>query len=191
MTENLLYLCPAKFDALPDDSSKLKSALRDEGFIGEPFDFNGETHYRPGPEFLSLITFLGCSPVIATEQHENAGEGFSHIAFQGPSATAQFISGDNLKTPRCPACGHRFEVWQPLIEAWQQQPETHHIDCPECSKELTLPQLRWRKSAGFGRYFIKIWGIFESEAVPSPELIALLEQVGGCQWQHFYVRYLD
>lgn len=191
MSENLLYLCPAEFDALPYDPSKLESALRKEGFIDETFNFNDEIHYRPGLKFSSLITFLGCSPVIAVEQHENAGEGFSHIAFHGPSAAPLFISGDNLKTPRCPACGHRFEALQPLVEAWQQQPETHYIDCPGCSKQLTLPQLRWRKSAGFGRYFIKIWGIFESEAVPSPELIALLEQVSGCRWQHFYVRYLD
>lgn len=189
MTENLLYLCPEEINFAPPDPSAVLDGLRDAGFIGEVFDFNGETHYRPGGEFISLITFLGCSPVITSAQSDTSGEGFSHIAFEGPLDTPRLVAGDNIKIPRCPACGYRFEDWQSLVTAWQQQPETWSFDCPECNRQLTPPQLRWRKCAGFGRYFIKVWGIFESEAVPSPELIALLEKLGDCRWQHFYVRY--
>ncbi len=191
MTENLLYLCAEKTSFVPTELSTILSKLHDEGFIGETFDFNGKTHYRPGSNFISHITFLGCSPVIATEQNEMSGEGFSHISFEGPLNTPRFVSGDNLKIPRCPACGWRYDDWQSLTEAWQQQPETHTFTCSGCGKSLTAPQLRWRKCAGFGRFFVKVWGIFESEAVPSPELIALLEGLSGCRWQHFYVRYRD
>ncbi len=191
MTENLLILCPTEFNAIPDDPSAMLARLNSEGFIGDSFEFNGERHYRPGEAFVSHITFLGCSPVIAMDASELSGEGFNHIAIEGPLDSPLFLSGDNLKTPRCPSCGHRFEQWQPLVEGWQQQPETHVLDCPECNRKLSAPQLRWRKCAGFGRFFIKVWGIFESEAVPSPEFIALLEEVSGCRWQHFYIRIQD
>jgi hypothetical protein len=49
--------------------------------------------------------------------------------------------------------------------------------------------LRRRKCAGFGRLFIKVWGIFESEAVPSPNLLAALKRATGLEWQHFYIRH--
>ncbi len=188
MTENLLYLCPEDVNAVPTDLPAMLEELRREGFIGEAIVFADEEHYRPGEQFASHITFLGCSPVIATSQTDASGEGFSHIAFEGPRDSPRFVSGDNLKLPRCPGCGHRFDNWSLLVDAWQKQPETHTFLCPECGMHLTAPQLRWRKCAGFGSFFIKVWGIFESEAVPSPEFLALLERLAGCRWQHFYIR---
>lgn len=187
MPENLLYLCPADFDSAPVDLSALIATLRQEGFIAQEITFSGDTHFRPGEQFLSLITFLGCSPVIDLGVPGRTGEGFTHIGFEGPLEQPRFISGDNLKTPRCPDCGHRFENWRALVES----PGLFTFNCPECNRPLTAPQLRWRRCAGFGRLFIKVWGIFESEAVPSPELFALLEAISGQRWQHFYVRYLD
>ena len=76
------------------------------------------------------------------------------------------------------------------IEQWQEQPEQARFDCPECGRSLSATELRWRKCAGFGRFFIKVWGIFESEAVPNPNLLAILEKSTGTAWQHFYVRHL-
>ncbi len=187
MTENLLYLCPVDIHAVPPDLQAMLVGLLSAEFIAEPIEFGGESHYRPGSRFISYITFLGCSPVISTQDNGDAGEGFSHIAIEGPLPSPRFVGGDNLKTPRCPSCGHRFEEWSSIVE----KPVSHSFNCPECDRSLTAPQLRWRKCAGFGRIFMKVWGIFESEAVPSPEFLALLEQLSGCRWQHFYVRYLD
>lgn len=185
MPENLLYLCPVDFNSIPVELPTLISTLRQADFIAQEMSFSGETHFHPGEKFLSLITFLGCSPVIDMGAPGKTGEGFTHISFEGPLEKPRFISGNNLKTPRCPNCGHRFEAWRSLVESTDMPT----FDCPECNKQLTAAQLRWRKCAGFGRLFIKIWGIFESEAVPSPELLALLEKISGQRWQHFYVRY--
>jgi hypothetical protein len=187
MPENLLYLCPADFDRAPVERSTLIASLRQARFIAEEMTFTDETHYHPGEQFLSLITFLGCSPVIDMGAPGKTGEGFTHIEIEGPHDSPRFVSGNNLKIPRCPFCGHRFEKWQQLVES----PALNTFNCPDCSKQLTAPQLRWRKCAGFGRLFIKVWGIFESEAVPSPELLALLEQASGSAWLYFYVRYQD
>lgn len=187
MPENLLYLCPADLDSTPVERSTLIASLRQAGFIAQEITFSGDTHFNPGNNFLSMITFLGCSPVIDMGAPGKTGEGFTHIDIEGPLESPRFVSGDNLKIPRCPACGYRFENWQSLV----QSPGLNSFDCPECSKQLTAPQLRWRKCAGFGRLFIKVWGIFESEAVPSPELLAILEQLSGSAWLYFYVRYQD
>jgi len=189
--DNLLYLCPRDFDAVPADPAALIANLQEAGFLAEAFDYSGSEHYRPGEEFITLVTFLGCSPVISLGEPGKTGEEFCHIAFEGPLESPRFVAGDNIKIPRCPHCGHRFDPWQPLIDDWQQSLAAQRWPCPECGNTLSAPQLRWRKCAGFGRFFIKVWGIFESEAVPNPNLLSLLETHTGTPWQHFYVRRIN
>lgn len=189
--DNLLYLCPRDFNAIPADTEALITELREAGFIADSFPFSGDEHYRPGEEFITLVTFLGCSPVISLGEPGKTGDEFCHIAFEGPLASPNFIAGDNVKLPRCPHCGHRFDLWQPLIEDWLQHPDEQQWSCPDCGKKVSAPQLRWRKCAGFGRFFIKIWGIFESEAVPNPNLLSIVEKSTGSPWQHFYVRHIN
>lgn len=190
MAENILYLCPKDFHTAPDNPSELIATLQQAGFIADTIVVEGETHYRPGEEFLSLITFLGCSPVISMGEPGNTGDEFCHIALEGPLEAPRFVGADNIKVPRCPGCGHRFDDWQGDVLRWEQEPDRASLTCPNCDKTLDVTQLRWRKCAGFGRFFIKVWGIFESEAVPNPNLLSMLEKNTGSAWQHFYIRKL-
>ncbi len=187
MAENILILHPKSFDDIPTDRETLVSTLNERQFIAETIEFNGEQHYRPGEEFMMLITFLGCSPMIATGELDNNGEQFCHIAIEGPLQQPRYIVGDNVKIPRCPKCGHRYDDWQNVVDAWAAEPY-NTAPCPECDESYSATQLRWRKCAGFGRFFIKVWGIFESEAVPSPNLLSLLKDCSGVEWQHCYIR---
>jgi hypothetical protein len=187
MAENILILAPKSFNEIPTARDKLIAKLTEEQFIADTIDIGDEKHYRPGEEFMMLITFLGCSPMIATSEMESGGEQYCHIAFEGPLERPRYIVGDNIKIPRCPSCGHRFDDWQTRLSEWQQRPEAE-INCPECHGSIPITQLRWRKCAGFGRFFIKVWGIFESEAVPSPNLLASLKRASGVEWHHFYIR---
>ena len=188
MAENILILAPASFDTTPPDHDALRNALHQRRFIAQTLSMNGETHYLPGEEFMMLITFLGCSPMIMTGAEENNGEQFCHIAIEGPWDRPEFIAGDNVKSPRCPHCGHRYDDWQALIRLWHADPDAKTA-CAGCGEAISASQLRWRKCAGFGRFFIKVWGIFESEAVPSPNLLTLLREFSGLEWQHFYIRH--
>lgn len=188
MAENILYLCPKDALYVPPDPAGVVDALLQEAFIAETIEVDGETRYRPGEEFLSLLTFLGCSPVIAMGEPGKTGDEFCHIAIEGPLQRPRFVTGVNIKVPRCPSCGHRFDDWQATIHRWEAQSGNAEITCPECNTSLDITRLRWRKCAGFGRFFIKVWGIFESEAVPNPNLLQVLERHGGCAWQHFYIR---
>ncbi len=187
MAENLLILSPKDFDALPSDKGLLIAALREEQFIGEGIELNGEQHYRPGEEFMMLITFMGCSPMIYSGEDAEDGEQYCHIDIEGPYDKPHAITGDNIKIPRCPKCGHRFDNWRELLESWSEAPHDE-FSCPACGEHQLLTTLRWRKCVGFGRLFIKVWGIFESEAVPSPNLMAALKRATGLEWQHFYIR---
>lgn len=187
MAENILILVPTAFAAVPADRAKVIATLRDKHFIAESIEINGEQHFRPGEEFMMLITFLGCSPMIASGELDSGGEQFCHIAIEGPWEEPRFLAGENIKIPRCPKCGHRYDNWQALVATWSAAPSSS-ICCPACGTSSAAPQLRWRKCAGFGRFFIKVWGIFESEAVPSPNLLSLLKECSGVEWQHFYIR---
>lgn len=188
MAENLLILTPVEPQQSITDSTDLEKLLAEENFLGEVTDFHGERHFFPGDEFMMLITFMGCSPMIATGEMDKDGEQYCHITIEGPLEQPHYIIGDNVKIPRCPGCGHRFEDYPSLLDSWQSS-STEVFDCPDCNRELDVTQLRWRKCAGFGRLFIKIWGVFESEAVPSPNLISLLKRHTGLEWHHFYIRH--
>ncbi len=188
MSENILVLSPKLFSDLPADPTQLIATLQAAQFLGDSIEVAGENHYRPGEEFMMLVTFLGCSPMIATGEMDSGGEQYCHIAIEGPLDTPRYMVGDNIKIPRCPKCGHRYDEWQVLLDGWQLKPE-EPIHCPACGEDSAVTALRWRKCAGFGRFFIKVWGIFESEAVPSPNLLALLKQCSGLEWQHFYLRH--
>lgn len=187
---NLLVLHPAQPDQIPPDGERLQQRMAAIGFSAEPITVAGAQHYRPGENFLQLITFLGCSPVVSLGEPGLTGDEFCHIAYDGPYDAIQFVSGGNVKQPRCPGCGYRIEGWQTIVEQWRDVPDLIWR-CPLCGEEYPLPQLRWRQCAGFGRYFIRIWGVFEGEAVPSDELLAALREVSGFDWGYFYLQLKD
>lgn len=186
MTDNILYLHP-RDPQQTFDTAAVVDVLRTAGFISDRFEFNGAVHYKPGEEFLHLLTFLGCSPVVALGEPGLTGDEFCHIEFTPATAQSRFIAGDNIKVPRCRHCNHRINDWTHLIEEWKSK----GIDdwhCPECRHTTPLHRLKWKQCAGFGRQFIKIWGIFEGEAVPGEELMNLLRGITGGDWDEFYCR---
>ena len=184
MDSNILLLTPSLNE--PPDVDHLTKELQKIGFISEPFQFNGKQHFKPGEELMFHLTFLGCSPVVSLGEPGKTGEEFCHIEFYGPFDENRFISGSNVKPLRCPVCGHREPNWQPIVEAWKRDRTPWH--CPECENDISLEQLRWNKSAGFARFFIKVWGIFESEAVPGDKLLATLKATTSNKWDYFYYR---
>lgn len=188
MEQNILVLTPRDPHAAPNRGPLLK-ALRQAAFIGDAFVFEGESHYKPGEAFLSQITFLGCSPVIALGEPGATGDQFCHIAISETSDRPLFLSGINVKPPRCKGCGERLNAWQPLVESWIGNGEKWR--CPHCDLASHAHQLKWRQCAGLGRLFIKVYGVFEGEAVPGDKLIQLIEEESHEQWHWFYLRNID
>jgi len=186
MSHNLLILHPRDPDASPTDQASLIAMLRELAFIDGTLEFDGKTHYRPGEDFLQLMTFLGCSPVVSLGEPGLTGEDFCHVAIEGPAPETLFVGGRNVKPPRCPACGHRFADWQERVREWEADRKGYRLGCPECGSEQPVTALKWRQCAGFGRFFIQVWGIFEGEAVPSDRLLDALQRHTGTPWSYFY-----
>jgi len=185
MTDNILYLHP-RDPQQTFDSAAVIDALQRAGFIGEPFEFRAAGHFKPGEEFLHLLTFLGCSPVVSLGEPGVTGEEFCHIEFTPATAQPRFVAGDNIKVPRCRHCNQRIDGWTALIEEWNNG--VSDWGCPQCGHTTPLPRLKWKQCAGFGRQFIKVWGIFEGEAVPGEELLNLLRTTTHNEWDYFYIR---
>ncbi|MFA5627522.1 MAG: hypothetical protein WCX90_07570 [Thiohalomonadaceae bacterium] len=185
MIINQLILLPAQHSDCPDNQVSLIEPLQALGFIGSPLQHKSQTHYRPGDRFLQLLTFLGCSPVVALGEPGLTGDEFCHIQLDGPYAEAKSLAGDNLKAARCPACNQSITNTAKLIIQWPAKQDWH---CPKCGKTSAITSLRWRQSAGFGRYFLRVWGVFEGESVPGDELLTTLHKSCGYDWQYFYYR---
>ncbi len=186
MTDNILYLHP-RDPYQSFDTTAIAEVLRKIGFIGDRFEFRGAQHYKPGEEFLHLLTFLGCSPVVALGEPGLTGEEFCHIEFTGVSEAPLFAAGDNVKVPRCRHCNQRIDDWQAMVESWRSQ-GIGQWSCPNCGQNTPLHRLKWKQCAGFGRQFIKVWGIFEGEAVPGEELLNTLRAITHNEWDYFYLR---
>lgn len=170
-----LVLHPADAAWAPAHSGQLASLLRETGLIGAS---RGTGIFSTGAHYLALVSYLGCSPYIALGDAEAA----TRIQLLGPFATARFHAGANLKPPRCPRCRKALPG-----AAWQAgQPDTRVV-CPHCDASVPLEALDWRRSAGFGRCFVEISNVFESEAVPAETLLERLEQASGCGWHYFYL----
>ncbi len=186
MFVNILLLTP---DSILDlNQTRLISDLTDAGFIGESFDYHGQTHYKPGEEFLHLITFLGCSPVVSLGEVGTTGDEFAHVQFSGPTSKAQFIGGENIKPIRCSQCGERDTTWREQLSQWLQQGEDGEWSCPHCNTKTPLTKIKWRKAAGLGHFFIKVWGVFENEAVPGDKLLQVIRESSNSSWSYFYYR---
>ncbi len=183
MPENLLILHPADPDSVPS-TARILQTLREVGLAADEFEWEEERHYRPGERYLQLITFLGCSPVVSLGEPGVTGDEFAHLAIETMGESPTLMAAGNIKQPRCPHCRKRVEPRSvpestAAGEPWQ---------CPACGHETVSGRLDWRQSAGYARVFIKVWGVFEGEAVPSDELLARLKAMSGTPWEYFYLR---
>ena len=60
--------------------------------------------------------------------------------------------------------------------------------CPHCGQPLPFERIDWRRSAAYGRVFIEISNVYESEAVPTDALLEGLREFSGTAWDYGYLR---
>lgn len=152
--------------------------LRDVGLIAERLQQNIEcASYLCGERFLSLITFLGCAPNIALAPRED-GQAFCHIELPVPFASPAAHFGINVKSARCPSCQNPVYALADVTE----------ICCGRCGTPTLAWQLNWRRSACWARTIVNVCNVYESEAVPSDELLDQLTNISGVSWRYCYIR---
>ncbi|MEE9304342.1 MAG: hypothetical protein V3U84_11235 [Thiotrichaceae bacterium] len=164
-SEFKLYLYPEKPD-YQADLSVLISLLKNLKFLGKSLS---QHHYAVGDNFLSLLTFMGCSPDIELEPQDNKPYCYIEVdSFK----RAQFISGINTKYPPCPHCKEKL----------------NNRICSNCNETLDAITTNWRKSAFISQCWICIGNIYELEAIPGDLLLMALEKETGIKWKPAYIR---
>ena len=182
MKNALLVLCPDEPDWTPPDDESLEQLLQSIHFIGEPF--NGDMQFLAGERFLDLIALMGCSPGIRLEPEDD--QAFCYIRLIPGTESIEFHGGDRTHAPRCPHCRSALADWESKISCWQENSAGTPWSCETCGHEAAPWDYNWRKSAGFGRCFIKISNIFPKEAIPQQQLLDALHSHYGVSWHYFY-----
>ncbi len=179
MPRHFLILYPSRPDQPPVAVTSLGTMVERIGLMGRP-SLPGAAHrHVVGEAYLSLITYLGCSPQVGLGIEDADTPLGAWIELSAGFAEPRLIAGDNAKAPRCPQC-RRF------IEHWRTQfPAPALCDCVE---PTPWPRLNWRQCAGIARQFVLIHGVFEGEALPADALLNALARESGCEWRYAYWR---
>ena len=168
MASHYLVLYPQDPNwAAPLSQGVVETMLRQQGFLGEA---SAPGAYLTGPEYLGLVSYLGCSPQISLGEAEAATRIYLREATPQPC----FNAGSNFKLPRCRHCRKTIAMEDTALSI-----------CPHCHEPMHPD---WRRSAALARVFIEISNVYESEAVPGDTLLECLHAATGVAWDYSYLR---
>lgn len=195
MSINKLILLPRNPGAGACTCDQLAGRLQSIGLIGLPAGYSGGIFYPTGEQFLQLISFLGCSPAIELDPPADpalledalAHGRFCHVTLRCTTAL-EFRADASTRPPRCPHCERPVPDWAAHIRHWQADPAGSRWSCPACQVTSRLTDWVFRKTAGFGKVFIEINGIYPSEAIPGEALLAALDDLTGGPWRAIYIK---
>lgn len=174
-----LYLCAADPAWAPDAPDSVLSRLAALGLIHPDLRVPGvEDALCAGPDFMVLVTFLGCSPSVMLEPDQAGGA--TCFVRQHLYPDTRFISQTRSVRARCPHCR---AAAAPRAGAHAHD---ERYTCGNCGHGTDLSALDWRHSAGYGRWFLEIAGVHPHEAVPSDRLLDCLRDVSATDWNYFY-----
>jgi len=172
-----LIICSEDPNWFPDDINKITTSLRNAGFIAGNIPDRDESYFV-GDNFLEQIAFLGCSPNINLTPQDNPDK-FCFIRLITSQKISTFTS-QHSHAPLCPHCKKAEKNWSDHITA-------SSLQCTACGQSAKPWLYNWRKSAGFGRFFIEVTEIYPQEAIPQPGLLSTLEQNHNTSWTYFYL----
>ena len=96
------------------DSNKIFKALSDLKLIETIA--HSKNHYLPGDNFLSLLTFLGCSPNINLTPTPEQAHCF--VSLVSPTENPECLGYTSTCNPKCSNCKKRIASWK--TDKWQQ-----------------------------------------------------------------------
>lgn len=182
MNISKLIFSPKSTDNTFDSQSLLNTLIESQFVITEAQDTN---HYLPGERFLSLITFLGCSPNVNLFPVD--GENHCFISFIEPTEFPSCVGYTKTANPKCPNCTTRIADWK--ISDWQLPGEIlpgKLCYCDKCQVQTPYTELNWKHECGFARCGFVVNHIYPHEALPTDQLLDLLKQAAGFEWDYSY-----
>ena len=174
-----LLLHPDEPDWIPEDRVEFVNLLGELGLIDPATDAGETSDFSLGHRFSALVMFLGCSPnILIRPQDAGDGQPVSRLRCH-LYPDQRFLSASKAPSVRCPYCRAPANGVAPSV------PDRSY-SCPQCGSVSPVCALDWRQSAGFGRCFLEITGIYPHEAVPSDRLLETLRDYSGGVWRYFY-----
>ncbi len=132
---------------------------------------------KAGPRLMEHITYLGCSPALASGGSESEIHLHMFPDIQG-------MGGDSIETLRFPRCKHTIPNPSKLLSS----PSYAEWKCDQCYNSGVNSEINWRKSAAYSDVFIEVTSIFPKEAIPSENFIQSLNQFSHSAWKWFYAQ---
>ena len=172
-----LMIYPQDSEHSFEDTESITSTLLENGLIGT--SINNHDRYYVGEQFLDLIAFMGCAPNIRLAPEES-GETFTHVRLISTPDKITAFTSNHSHAPHCPNCKKPEKDWQKKLT-------TENLECANCGISSSPWLFNWRRSAGFGHFFIEISEIYPQEAIPQQNLLSALEQSHGVSWNYFYL----
>lgn len=172
----------------PQQLQPFVAYLQERQFLGMSIAAGPAQRYLAGESFLQNISFMGCSPAIEfapPDTNPASVEKFTHIRFSEIYPDIHFCYDLRQSKPRCLQCRARLDNWYSQFAHGISAQQT--LRCSRCDNQAQLMQLPWRRTAGFGRFFIQILNIYPQEAVPTDAFLAQLSRYTATQWDYFYV----
>lgn len=156
------------------DSGLLQQHLQQIGFAQDG---------NPGPGFMRLLTFMGCSPSLGSGNPANDYNRYS-VEYCFGNRERVLITTSRVKAPPCPGCGQKSDA--PVIDLVEDQSGKTVFRCPRCKASIPIQEIKWRHRLAEATDFIVVHGVFEGEVVPSDGLLDQLAEVSRVSWSYCY-----
>lgn len=138
---------------------------------------------NPGPGFMKLLTFMGCSPSVGSGNAENDYNRYS-VEYCFGDRERVLITSSRIKAPSCRECGQKSDAPAvDLIENWSGQTV---FRCPFCKENIPIQDIKWQHRLAEATDYIVVHGVFEGEVVPSDRLLDRLAKITGTSWSYCY-----
>ena len=207
-TENQFRLVFCTESTVP--LAKIVQALQEMAFIGAalfPAELNrkydrekladstdshqSNDEYFAGDQFLSAVTFMGCSPYIEFEAPKdlqaNSKADFCFVRFSKSKDVSVLYHAEQFEqlntVPRCLSCRKIIQDWSTKVDELNSQ---WQLSCSHCEKDLRPSELDWRKASGQGNIFIEVMNVYLQEGIPTDAFMQQLAKCSQSTWQYFY-----
>ncbi len=139
-----------------------------------------DNHYLAGENFLSQITFLGCSPNISLTPDDNVEH--CYISILDNSDQARCIGYTQNAKPKCPHCTRRLAHWPG--ENFQLNDQL--CACDKCGEQSHFSELIWKHECAYACCGFQVMHIYPHEAVPGDQFMDQLSGLSGIDWNYCY-----
>jgi len=177
--QNRLILYPETDAVRQEYTGMLAAELLDSNFVSEIL----ENDMSPGTDFMKLLTFVGCSPVVAANEDPVSYNKYSIRIVS--SVDPVIITSNRLRSPLCPVCGTAHEN-STAADSIERAGDHFNWVCQACSAAIPVDEINWRNKLAIASSYIQINGVFEGESIPADKLLDRLAVRTGVPWSYCY-----